>query len=116
RDLSLAHVRQLNSITSCWQAAPARPVLGKPRNRAKPEPHGREQPVEDDERDREDEHPEHPPPQRHLRLRLHRATPAVRRSTARRMRCAISSIESSDTSITGQPSLRWMPAAYSSSW
>src|SRR4051794_29458235 len=94
-------------------AAAARPVLGEPRKRAEAEPDGCEQAVEDDQREHHLEPPEDPAPERDPHLVV--ASTRFRRATTRRIRWAISSIESSETSITGQPSLRWMPAAYSSS-
>src|SRR5262249_43399199 len=97
-------------------AAAPRSELGNPRSRPEKKPHGREEPVEDDERETEQRVPRRPAPEGNSRARLHEApAPLVRRATLRRMRCAISSIESSETSNTGQPRRRWIAAAYSSS-
>ena len=89
---------------------PARAELREPGERAEREPERREEPVEEDERRAERGVPRGPPPRRDRRLRLHadaaRAS-AVRPSTSRMIRRAISSIDSSETSSTGQPSRRW---------
>src|SRR3954453_22190645 len=92
------------------------PKLGDPCERTKTEPEGREQAVEEDKRGAERRVPDGPAPLRDGRLRLHAVVAASRRSvTTRMIRCEISSIESSLTSITGQPSRRWIRCAYSSS-
>src|SRR4051794_1971905 len=82
-----------------------RAELGQPRHRAQAEPDRREQHVEDEESEGERRQPEHPPPESNRLLRLQRADLC---STWRMIRSAISSIESSETSITGQPSRRWI--------
>src|SRR5438876_11799453 len=91
-------------------AAAARAELREPRKRAEAEPDRRKERVEDKEREGEDRVPEHPAPERHL-LPHFAVAPCLRRSTVRRTRWAISSIESSETSITGHPSRRWISAA-----
>ena len=95
------HVRPAPSAT--------RAELREPGERAEAEPERREEAVEDDERER-----------RGSATRAPSARPgpaasaspslavALRRSTCRTIRSAISSIESSETSITGQPSRRWI--------
>src|SRR2546429_6178341 len=50
-------------------ATPSGPVLGEPRERAEPEPHRREEAVEDEQREPEDRVPERPAPARHPRDR-----------------------------------------------
>ncbi len=101
-------------------AAPARPELGEPGDDAEADPDRRQQDVEDEVRDDEDQPPERPVAQRHapLRQRLppHARTWSPRRSSiTRRTRWAVSSIESSEMSITGQPSRRCSFRASSSS-
>ncbi len=83
---------------------------------ADPEPHREEDHVEEDERGSHQRKPQRPAPRWNRCLLLHAlAAAALRRSTIRSTRCAVSSIDSSDTSTTGQPSCRWMAAACSSS-
>src|SRR5689334_5990666 len=92
-----------------------RAELGCPRERAQAEPEGREQTVEDDERRAERRVPDAPAPLGDRGLGFHPTLASRRSVTTRMIRCEISSIESSLTSITGQPSRRWMRWAYSSS-
>src|SRR5690348_3391006 len=99
----------------CGSLPAAGAELGDPRERAKAEPEGREQAVEDDERGTERRVPDAPAPLGHGRLRLHALAASWRSATTRMIRCEISSIDSSLTSITGQPSRRWIRFAYSSS-
>src|SRR6185437_12587360 len=111
-DVSLSHeARNL----SAGAASPCG-KLGHPCDGPQPEPERREEPVEDDERGAEGGVPHAPPPARHRRLRLHdaptAAASALRRATSWMIRCEISSIESSLTSSTGQPSRRCTCAAY----
>lgn len=99
--------------------APARPEVRRPGHRSQPEPDGREEAVEDDDRGGEDRPPERPVAQGHRALRRHGCQEAFasrrRPSTSRMIRCAVSSIETSDTSSTGQPSRRCTAEACSSS-
>src|SRR5215475_7437398 len=90
----------------------ARAELGHPRGDAQAEPERREQAVEEDERGAERRVPGRPAPLRDGRLRLHAVDASRRSVTTRMIRCEISSIESSLTSITGQPSRRWIRWAY----
>src|SRR5262249_56137470 len=97
-------------------AAAASAILGEPSDRPQPEPDGREEAVEHDKRQGEERVPGAPAPERDLRPRFHVArVPSPRRWTARRIRWAVSSIESSETSITPHPTRRSIPAAYSTS-
>src|SRR5438045_1130233 len=93
-------------------APPPRPELREPCERAQPEPERREEDVEDEQREGEREHPQNPAPDGNRRLRLQRFFLC---STWRMIRRAISSIESSETSITGQRRRRWIAAANSRS-
>src|SRR5512146_631798 len=98
-------------------AAP-RLELCKPRQGAQAHPDRRQQHVEEDERNSEPTPPDGPTPPGHRRLRPHvvlALASALRPSTVRRIRCAVSSIESSEMSITGQPRRRWIADASSSS-
>src|SRR5689334_10441494 len=99
----------------CGSLPAARAELGDPGEHAKAEPERREQPVEQDEGGAERGVPDGPAPLGHRRLGLHTVDASRRSVTTRMMRCEISSIESSLTSITGHPSRRWMRWAYSSS-
>src|SRR4029077_17346674 len=80
--------------------------LRDPRERPQPDPHRREHDVEKEVPDQQGEPPDSPTPERDAGFRAHRAAGAfvasARSSTTRRMRCAVSSIESSEMSITGQ--------------
>src|SRR3954452_15188365 len=82
-----------------------------PGERPQPDPDRREHDVEDEVSDEEAEPPEAPTPERDARFRGHPAAcafaSAARSSTTRRMRCAVSSIDSSEMSMTGQRSRRW---------
>ena len=90
--------------------------LGDPGQGTQAEPERGEQPVEEDERGPERRVPDGPAPLRRPVASVSCVPVASRRSwTTRMIRCEISSIESSLTSITGQPSRRWMRCAYSSS-
>ena len=101
----------------------ARPELGDPGGGTQAEPNRREQEVEEQAGDEEQHPPDGPAPERDglgagcRRLRVHAgvAAAAWRRSTIAMIRAAVSSIESSEISITGQPSLRWSFSACSSS-
>src|SRR3954453_15480203 len=100
----------------CGSLPAACAELGDPRERPEAEPVRREEAVEEDERRPEPRVPDAPAPLRDGRLGLHAVVVASRRSvTTRMIRCEISSIDSSLTSITGQPSRRWIRCAYSSS-
>ena len=92
--------RHRRIVTSPLPAAG--PELGEPGERPQCEPERREDHVEDEERRPEQRQPERPAGAGNGRLGLQRAAPA-RCSTVWTMRRAISSIESSETSITGQP-------------
>src|SRR5436305_14021666 len=85
--------------------------LRHPGEAAHPDPDRREQDVEDEVPQQQGDPPERPAPEGDARLRGHRAACALaspaRSSTTRRMRCAVSSIDSSEMSMTGQRSLRW---------
>jgi len=97
-------------------AAPPRPELREPGDRPQPHPDRRQQHVEGEVGDEQDRPPERPAAERYGPLLLHAcAASALRSSTTRSTRCAVSSIESSEMSITGQPSLRWSFVACSSS-
>ena len=100
-------------------AAAARTELGHPGDRPQAEPERREEAVEEDERGAERGVPRGPAPLRDRLLGSHAvavaAASARRRSTSWMIRCEISSIESSLTSSTGQPSRRCICSAYSSS-
>jgi len=107
-----------------------RPVAGpsagakvrEPRRGAEAHPDRRQQHVEDEHGRAERQPPGDPAPERDRRLRLHVAgacarTPfsARRCSTSRITRAAVSSIDKSEISITGQPSRRCSASASSSS-
>src|SRR6266513_1384077 len=96
-------------------ATTPRAELRDPGKRAQAEPERREQPVEEDEGGAESGVPDGPAPLRDRWLGLHLAAvtrACSRRSVTKRMiRCEISSIESSLTSITGQASRRWICSA-----
>ena len=105
--------------TSAVALAPAAGAeLRQPGKSSEPQPDRRQQHVEDDEGEAEEAPPQSPAPQGHRRLRFHLASGAAasafRPSTVRRIRWAVSSIESSEMSITGHPS-RFCTAAASSS-
>src|SRR5262249_50553691 len=92
-------------------SAPPGTELRHPGEGAQPDPDRREQNVEEEVPDHQDDPPEHPAPEWDARFRGgHRATCALaspaRSSTTRMMRCAVSSIDSSEMSITGQRSRR----------
>ena len=93
--------------------------LGQPREASQPEPDRRQHDVEQNEREPKPRPPDRPEPQRHRRFRPHvscgAAASALRLSTVRRICWAVSSIESSEMSITGQPSRRCTAVASSSS-
>src|ERR1700751_5345510 len=76
------------------------PELCEPGQRPQTDPDRRQENVEDDIADEEDDPPEPPAPQRDAGLRGQRAACAfaspARSSTTRRMRWAVSSIESSE--------------------
>src|SRR6476659_1415856 len=90
-----------------------------PSERAQPDPDRSEQDVEEEVPEQESEPPDSPPPERDAGFRGHPAACAfassARSSTTRRMRCAVSSIDSSEMSMTGQRSRRWSFLACSSS-
>jgi hypothetical protein len=100
-------------------ATPTGAKLRQPGEPPEPQPDRRQQYVEDDQRETEEAPPQGPAPEGHGRLRFHLASgaaaSALRPSTVRRIRCAVSSIDSSEMSITGQPSRRCTAAASSSS-
>ena len=101
----------------CSSAAP-RPELRHPRERPQPDPKGREEYIEQDVREEEHHPPEGPVAERYGRLVRHRAVAFVsdcRSSSTRRTRCAVSSIDSSEMSMTGQPRRRCSFSACSSS-
>ena len=85
-------------------AASARAELREPRKPSQAQPDGREQDVEDEQRQAEQHPPDGPAPPGDGRLCRHvpsaAAASAFRPSTVRRIRCAVSSIESSEMSIT----------------
>src|SRR5438874_706874 len=89
--------------------------LGGPRDRAQADPDRRQQHVEDEVGDDDERPPEHPVAERYgpLLVLLHAAV--LRSSTTRSTRWAVSSIESSEMSITGQLIRRCSFAACSSS-
>src|SRR6478672_3401628 len=93
--------------------------LRDPRKCSQPDPHGREHDVEQEVPDQKGEPPDSPTPERDTGFRAHDAAGAfvssARSSTTRRMRYAVSSIDSSEMSITGQRSRRWSFFACSSS-
>src|SRR5206468_6723288 len=101
----------------------ALPISGsevrEPREGAEAHPGGREQDVEDHNREGQRQPPESPAPERDPALRHETSAfapaSARRRSTSLITRAAVSSIESSEISITGQPSFRWIAWACSSS-
>ena len=97
-----------------WTASP-RAELRQPRQRPQAKPDRREDHVEEQVADREQEPPQKPPSERYRRSLFHEVTSARRLATMRMMRCAVSSIEASEISNTGQPSRRWTAAACSSS-
>ena len=122
--------------TTRQRAAKTRAKLRHPRGRAEPEPDGGQHDVEEDHRHGERRPPDDPEADRHppllrevaadpagegpvLRVAGRHADAVSRRrwrsATSRMMRIAVSSTESSETSITGQRSLRWIRAAASSS-
>ena len=101
--------------------APAGAEVREPGQRAQAHPYRRQQHVEDDVGGRQDRPPQDPAPERDTLLRSQTGVfslvpaSARRRSTSLITRAAVSSIERSEISITGQPSRRWIVSASSSS-
>src|SRR5207247_7363076 len=96
--------------------------LRHPGKRTQTDPDRRQEHVEDEDARGGGRPPHAPPPKRdrslsrRLRIDVHEAfASSRRRSTMRMIRAAVSSTDSSVTSITGQPSRRWTAAAWSSS-
>src|SRR5690349_21784441 len=104
---------------SAGSTAPSMPELSDPSGPAKDEPNRRQEDVEGHQRDAQEGPPGAPPPEGNAWFRPHAPVVAAavwarRDSTVRRIRCAVSSIESSEMSITGHPSRRWTIVAWSS--
>src|SRR5213592_1749844 len=94
----LVHGCRAAGSLSAVAAAPGA-ELRQPGERPDADPDRRQQHVEEDEREAENAPPDGPAPPRNGRLRLHvtsTAASALRPSTVRRMRCAVSSIDSSE--------------------
>src|SRR5579872_6617444 len=119
------------AVSPAPNALSARPELGDPGCAPEPDPDRREADVEDEHPGHEREVPEGPPPdgdplrprgarcgieaRKLVDVRHDACRSCFRLSTSRITRCAVSSTESSVTSMTGQPSRRWIADASSSS-
>src|SRR5204863_5815127 len=88
---------------------PPRAEVRQPRKGAQSHPDRREQDVEEHDRERQGQPPRRPAPERDAAHETSAFAPASarRRSTSLMTRAAVSSIERSEISITGQPSRRW---------